>query len=279
MQMSDSNFRHLSDFIHAQFGIKMPDSKKVMLESRLRKRLRKLGMNSFKQYCEYLFSAEGLKNEKKELINVVSTNKTDFFRESIHFDYLVKTALPALINSRGAGVNKTLKVWSAGCSTGEEPYTIAMVLNDFSEQDPRFHFQIQATDISLKVLEQAALGIYEQEKIQTIPLSMKQKYFLKSKNKAKNLVRVIPELRKTIKFKKLNFMDENFGTNNLMDIIFCRNVIIYFDKPTQEKVLKNLCRHLAHDGYIFMGHSETLHWLELPLTQVSQTIYRKKLMI
>ena len=141
-------FRRLSEFIHASCGIKLPPAKKTMLEGRLRKRLRALGMTSFDRYCEYLFSSQGLRSEYIHMIDAVTTNKTDFFREPDHFDYLSQSVLPELVGLHGLGVRKTLNVWSAGCSTGEEPYTLAMVLSEFAEECPGFHFSILATDIS-----------------------------------------------------------------------------------------------------------------------------------
>jgi chemotaxis receptor (MCP) glutamine deamidase CheD len=166
-------------------------------------------------------------------------------------------------------------IWCAGCSTGEEPYSLAMVLNEFAEQNREFRFLVLATDISSKVLEQARLGIYEEEHIESIPLSLRKKYLLRSKEKDKNLVRIIPELRAFIRFRRLNFMDTSFGLRELMDIVFCRNVIIYFDRPTQEAVLNRICSYLQPGGYLFTGHSETLNGMNLPLNPVSHTVYKQ----
>jgi chemotaxis protein methyltransferase CheR len=248
-----------------------------MLEARIRKRLNVLKMKSFREYCDYVFSPEGMKNEIVHMIDVVTTNKTDFFRESKHFDYLVQTVLPELVGSLGAGISRRLMLWSAGCSTGEEPYTLAMVLSEFGENYRKFQYSILATDISTKALEEARLGIYSEDRVEPIPLALKRKYLLRSKDRSKGLVRVAPALRKRVEFKRLNFMDKNFGIREQMDIIFCRNVIIYFDRPTQEIILNRLCRHLRDGGYIFMGHSETLSGLNVPLVPVFTTVYRKSL--
>jgi len=275
--LSTKEFARLGEFIQTECGIKMSASKKTMLEARLRKRLRSLDMESFSEYCDYLFSPRGVKNELIHMIDVVTTNKTDFFREPAHFDYLFHTALPELIASRGSDIRKKLVLWSAGCSTGEEPYTLSMVLSEFAESHPgsAINYMILATDISTKVLEQAKLGIYEYDKIEPIPMEFRKKYLLRGKDREKKLIRIIPELRTVIKFRRLNFMEGDFGMREPMDIIFCRNVIIYFDRPTQEILLNRFCRHLRPGGYIFMGHSETLHGLNVPLVQAAPMVYRK----
>ena len=275
IRLSEKDFRRLGEFIHATYGIKMPPVKKTMLEARLQKRLRKLGMESFKEYIKFLFSPEGMKEELPEMVNEVTTNKTDFFREPAHFTYLVQTAIPELINSTGAGVRRPLGVWSAGCSTGEEPYTLAMVLDNYAEKMESFRYNILATDISMQVLEKAALGIYEEDKVLPVPLEMKKKHLLRSKDRKKKHVRIVPELRSKVHFRPLNFMDGDFGMREKMDIIFCRNVIIYFDRPTQEGLLNRLVSHLVPNGYVFMGHSETLSGLNVPLKLVASTVYRK----
>jgi chemotaxis protein methyltransferase CheR len=211
------------------------------------------------------------------MIDVVTTNKTDFFREPRHFDYLLGSAIPDLIGLCGAGLRRKLRVWSAGCSTGEEPYTIAMVLSEFREQCPPFDFSVEATDISTRVLETARRGVYKEEKAATVPSVLKKKYFMVSKDKDRRLVRMVPELRTSVRFRRLNFMEDNFDIGGPVDILFCRNVIIYFDKPTQERLLNRLCGHLIPGGYMFMGHSETLSGLKTPLVSAGPMVYKKPL--
>ena len=271
-KLSEKDFFRLSQFIHSECGIKMPVPKKVMLEARLKKRLRALGLESYEEYCDFLFSPAGMDQERISMINVVTTNKTDFFREPRHFEYLLQNALPELMRLCGNG---TRSIWSAGCSTGEEPYTLAMVLSEFAARTHGFNFSLLATDISTTVLERAVRGIYKEERLETVPLEFKRKYFMRSKDRGKGLVRVLPAVRSLIKFRRLNFLDHDFGMRELQDIIFCRNVIIYFDRPTQEKVLGRLCHHLVPGGYLFMGHSETLSSLDLPLVSVGPMVYRK----
>ncbi len=275
--LTEKDFQRLSEFIYTECGIKMPLAKKTMLESRLQKRLRALGIVSFKEYCDYIFSPAGLKKELIHMINVVTTNKTDFFREPNHFSYLTSRVLPEYISKQRTEPTRKLKVWSAGCSTGEEPYTLAMVLSEFALkcQDIPFDFLILATDISTKVLDKAMRAIYDQTSIAPVPQKLKKKYLLRSKDRISNLARIVPELREKVKFRRLNFLESDFGMREPMDIIFCRNVIIYFDRPTQEKLLGRFCRHLSPGGHILLGHSEALHGMELPLVQVAPTIYRK----
>jgi len=272
--LPDKLFQKLSELIYCQCGIKMPMSKKTMLQARLQKRMRKLGIRTFSKYCDYLFSSRGMEKELIHMIDVVTTNKTDFFREPKHFEFLACRVLPELIQAQTT-VRKRVKVWSAGCSTGEEPYTLAMVLEDFAEQVEGFSYSILATDISTKVLEIAKTGIYESEKIEPVPPHFKKKYLLRSKDRKKDLVRIVPELRSRVLFQRLNFMYKDFGLSEPLDVIFCRNVMIYFDRETQEKLLKRFCKNLSNSGYVFIGHSETLHGLDVPLAMVSPTVYRK----
>lgn len=274
-EMGDKDFKVISEFIHATFGIKLPPIKKTMLEGRLRKRLRSLDMRSFRDYSEYLFSPEGMKTECPLMIDVVTTNKTDFFREGGHFDYLIQNVLPDLVDRHGLGVQGPLHVWSAASSTGEEPYTLAMVLSEFAANCPGFNYSILATDISSRVLEKAVRAVYDHDRVLTVPLSLRKKYLLKGKKDKARLVRIVPELRSRVRFRRLNLMDEDYGIREEMGVVFCRNVLIYFDRPTQEKLLGRICSHLLPGGYLFTGHSETLHRMDLPLAPVATTVYRR----
>ena len=272
--LSPKDFQRLSAFIHSECGIKMPDVKKIMLESRLNKRLRSLGKKNFSEYCDYVFGPEGAENERGHLIDAVTTNKTEFFRESAHFERLVDFVLPDLITNRSEPGD--MMVWSAGCSSGEEPYTLAMVLSEFAAGTPGFRFRIIATDICNSVLETAANAVYSEEKITPVPEHYRTKYIMWSKNRARRMVRIVPEIRSAVKFRRLNFMEADFGFRERMDIIFCRNVIIYFDRQTQERLINRFCGHLRPGGYLFLGHSETLNGLNVLLRQAAPTIYRKE---
>ena len=271
--LSGKDFLRLKDFIYGECGIKITEAKKPMLEARLQKRLRLLRLTSFSHYCDYLFSPRGQADEVTSMIDAVTTNKTDFFREPTHFEYLVRSVLPGLLKLDRE--KRTLFLWSAGCSSGEEPYTLAMVMEEFAKDHHEMDFVILATDISTKVLEKAKVAVYDEERIDPIPVDLRKRYLLRSKESRNRIYRIAPGLRQRVRFKRLNFMDSDFGFKEQMDIIFCRNVIIYFDRPTQERLLKKFCRFLSPYGYLFLGHSETLLGIEVPLAQVAPTVYRK----
>ncbi len=276
VSLNSREFAKLSSYIHTEFGIKMPQAKKTLLESRLQKRLRKLEFGSFKDYCEYLFSSDGRAYELPHFISQITTNKTDFFREPDHFEYMSRTALPTLLRDAGSQ-QRHLNIWSAGCSTGEEPYTLAIVLSEFKERNPDilFTYKIIATDISPEVIKTAQNAVYHHDTTIPIPIQVKRKYFMKSKDKSKPIVKVVPELRQQIQYKQLNFMDKDYNMKNPIDMIFCRNVLIYFDRPTQEKVLMKLCRCLRVGGYFYQGHSESTQGMNLPLKSMAPTIYKR----
>ena len=273
--MSDRDFSLFSELIQNVCGIKMPLAKKTMLEARLRKRMRVLGLGSFREYWNYVDSPQGKMSELVNMIDVVTTNKTDFFREPAHVEYLYNEALPELLARAGTGKYPGLRIWSAGCSTGKEAYTLAMILKEYSRNEGGLDFSIHGTDISTKALESAARGIYNQEKAETIPVAYRQKYLLRSRDPEKQLIRVAPEIRSHVTFSRLNFLDENYGFDLPFDVIFCRNVIIYFDRENQQRILSRVCRNLVPGGYLFTGHSETLHGMTLPIRPMAPSVYRK----
>ena len=273
--MTGRTFTRFSDFIKTELGINITDAKRTMLQARLQKRMRTLGLTSFDDYYDYVFSEKGRDSELLHMIDVITTNKTDFFREPKHFEYLAQTLLPEMIRVHGTGVRRRAAFWSAGCSTGEEPYTLAMVLSDFAGRWPGFGFSILGTDISGDVLKKAVVGIYDHEKIAPVPMPMRKKYLLRSKNRTRDRIRIAPEIRARVTFQRLNLMAADFRLRESFDVIFFRNVIIYFDRPTQERALNSICRHLKPEGALFLGHSETLNGLSVPLKPVVSTIYRK----
>jgi chemotaxis protein methyltransferase CheR len=271
-QLGDSDFKRLAAFITSELGIKMPEIKKTMLQSRLQKRLHEIQMYSFKEYLDFVFSNEGL-SERVVMMDIVTTNKTDFFRESAHFDFLAEKYLPEYMADLKRPV---LKVWSAGCSSGEEPYTLAIVLSEFREKNKDFDFQITATDISTRVLHKAATAIYAEERVAPVSDHLKRKYLLRNKNGQTRTVRIVPELRSKVSFDQVNFMDDEYPVNGLFDVIFCRNVLIYFDRKTQEDVINKLCTKLKPGGHFFLGHSESITNFRVPLKQVKSTVYIKQ---
>jgi len=270
-EMGEAEFKRFSELIHSEFGIKMPPTKKILLQSRFQKRLRALGMRSYKEYCDYVFSKDGREKERSHLIDVVTTNTTHFFREPKHWDIMDRIVMPDIFR-RGIGRSKPLKMWSAGCSSGEEPYTLAMLLAEYQAKQQGFDFTILATDISSEILAKAKRAVYTMDKVDDIPMEMRKKYLLKSKKNP--LFKIDAPLRNKIQFQRLNFMD-SFQLPEEQDIIFCRNVVIYFDRQTQVVLFNKFCNNLKQGGYLFIGHSESLSGMTLPLRQVAPTVFQK----
>ncbi len=272
--LSDKEFRKISEYIYNLCGIKLPAIKKTMLSARLHKRLRHLNCSSFSEYFEYVLSKEGQEEELVHMIDVVSTNKTEFFREAKHFDVLISLVLPEYLKKMRHRNNRKLKVWSAGCSSGEEPYTLAMVLEEFFCKYPGLDYEILATDISTRVLNIARDGIYQDEIVAPVPILMRHKYLMRGKGEQTGFHRVVPELRSKVKFQRLNFMDKQFDIRGPIDIIFCRNVIIYFDRKTQQELFRKFYRYLAPSGYLFTSHSESLEGIIDRMERVASAVYR-----
>ncbi len=273
--LSARDFQRLAAFIHDYSGIKMPPTKKSMVEGRLRRRVRAVGLGSLADYCRYLFDQDGLDREAVSLIDAVSTNKTDFFREPEHFRFLTEQAVPQLLEQREISAQVPLKIWSAACSIGAEPYTLAMVVSEIARTQPTLRSAILATDISTEVIETARLGIYPEAMITPVPMELRRRYVMRAKAGARDRVRMVPELRGMVAFGRLNLMEAAYPLDTDMHAIFCRNILIYFDKDTQKKVLTRLCQHLRPGGFLFMGHSETLNGFGLPLRPVSTTVFQR----
>ncbi len=273
-ELSDHDFLRLAGAIETACGIKMPLSKKLLLEGRLRSRLRQLELKSFQDYCDMLFRQDPEGEEFGLVLDLVTTNKTEFFRESRHFEYLERTVLPYWLQTLSRA-GETYLVWSAGCSSGEEPYTLAMVLSEFAGNNPGFRFAVKATDICSSVLEKGRLGVYGSELAESIPLPLRKKYLLKHRDGKNRVVRIAPEIRQLVQFHRRNLLGEFSNFPQRFHLVFCRNVLIYFDRATQQSVLERLCSRLISGGYLFLGHSETVNGLRLPLANVATTIYRK----
>lgn len=270
--LGNRDFARLAALVYSEAGIRLGPEKRTMLEARLKRRLRALALDSYARYCDLLFSEEGRGDERIRFIDVVTTNKTDFFREAGHFDFLAQRALPEWT---ARGMDRPMLLWSAGCSTGEEPYTLAMVLSEYAEAHPGFRFRILATDISTAVLEKAEMSVYTIDSVGPVAPELRRKYLLRSRDRSSNHVRIAPELRRLVDFRRLNFMDADYGLEQKADAIFCRNVLIYFDRPTQERILRRLTDCLMPGGFLFVGHAETLHDMRLPLTPAGTALYRR----
>jgi chemotaxis protein methyltransferase CheR len=270
-RLSPRNFARLAKLIQDYCGIKIPDGKRTMIAVRLRRRLTALKLVDLDAYCERLFEGGGLDNELVHLINAVSTNKTDFFREPAHFEFIWNTALPGFVQ---AG-RRQVKVWSAAASIGAEAYTAAMVLQEFRRQMQGPDYSILATDISTDVLSVAVSGRFSQAMMDPVPADLYARYVLEARDPALGEVRIVPQLRSKIGWARLNLMDQHYPVDRDMDIIFCRNILIYFDKATQDAVLGRLLSHLAPDGYLILGHAEASAAAPSQLTQIVNTIYQK----
>ncbi len=274
--LSPKEFLKVAKFIQEDYGIKMPPSKKIMVESRLQKRMKQAGFASLKEYVDYVFSPEGRHLELIHLVDAITTNKTDFFRESNHFKILCDKILPLLLAHKKHNPNQVTKIWSSACSSGEEPYTLAMTMHEFVNSGSKLNFSILASDISTKVLKKAIRGTYTEERIADIPMLMRKKYLLKSADRSLGLVQLKPQIRDSVSFRRINLMHDDFGIKEKMHIIFCRNVLIYFDKKTQQALIRRFARQLVSGGFLFIGHSESLSGMDVPFKQFSATIYQKK---
>ena len=273
INMTDLEFRKLSRFINTGYGIKLPDNKKIMVQARLQKRLRELNLNSYSAYFDLVFSDKAKFGEMINMIDIITTNKTDFFRESAHFDYLKRVVLPEFVKNHRSG--NSMRIWSAGCSSGEEPYTIAMCLSEFSKIITELDFRILGTDLSTRILRAAENAVYTNQQIADIPAQLKNKYLLKSKGPKEGRVKIVPEIKSKVYFKRLNFMDNYYPVQGMFDVVFCRNVLIYFERNVQEQVINKICNFIPAGGFLFLGHSESILGMKVPLAQIRPTIYRK----
>lgn len=272
--ISPQSFHSFAELILRETGIKMPSSKLTMLQSRLQHRMRHHGLSSLEQYRSFLFGPPVRAEELTDFIDAITTNKTDFFREPDHFDFLARSVRET--DTGGQARARKFKAWCAGCSSGEEAYTLAMVLAEFANERGDFHFDVFATDISTRVLRKARKAVYEEPRVEPVPQALRKRWLLRSKDRSRGLVRISPALRGQVRFARLNFMQTNYHLREVFDVIFFRNVMIYFDKETQAQVVERLCRHLRPGGYLFIGHSESLVGFDqLPLRMVGPAIYRK----
>jgi chemotaxis protein methyltransferase CheR len=272
--LSRRSFARLSAHIREELGINLKPQKITMLQCRLQKRVRALGLPSLDHYCDLLLSAAPGDPERIAFVDAVTTNKTDFFREPSHFQYLMNTALPALVPAGGSPSHWRLRVWCAGCSTGEEPYTLAMVLSAFGDRHPNFDFSILATDISTRVLEAARLGIFDHARVEPVPAQMRPRFLLRGRGPREGTVRIVPALRSKVSFRRLNLMEADYGLQETFDVVFFRNVMIYFDRATQETIVKRMVKRIRRGGFLFIGHSESVTGLQLGLRPVSTSVFR-----
>lgn len=262
-------YDQIRTLLYEESGISLGENKQSLVVSRLSKRLRELKLDTFGAYYEFV-TQDGSGEEFIRMLDLLSTNKTDFFREPKHFDYLREQILPSLERE------KRIRIWSSACSTGEEPYTIAITLHESVKNPALWDFSILASDISTRVLAHAAQGLYGEDRVQTVPPDVARRHFLKGRGQSAGLVKVKPHLSRAIKFRRLNLMSDHFPIKQPLDLIFCRNVMIYFDRPTQERLVAKFFRYLKPGGHLFIGHSESLQWLKHDFITIAPTIYRKE---
>jgi chemotaxis protein methyltransferase CheR len=273
--MDDADFGRFRTLIQQQTGICLRDGKQVMLASRLGRRLRHHGLTSFSEYLALVERRTDGDKEMGEFINCITTNKTSFFRESHHFDFLAETLVPAIKQSAARGAAKSMRIWCAASSTGEEPYSIVIsLLEAFGPIAAGWDIKVVASDIDTEVLRKAAAGIYSVESLDTMNESMKSRYFLRGKGDATGQVKVKAEVAAHIQFKRINLMEPVWPVEGLFDAIFFRNALIYFAPPTQSLFLRRMLRSLKPNGYLFLGHSEHVPWLHDAVKPLSKTIYQ-----
>ncbi len=267
------DFKFISQFVYERVGINLTEAKRDLVYSRLSRRLRKLGLKKFSQYCDLLNDPERSQEELSACINAITTNLTRFFREEHHFEQLREEVIPSLLQRKKE--QRRLRIWSAGCSTGEEPYSIAITLKECIPALPEWDVRILATDLDTNVLSTAQEGIYPEASISEVPLGVKKRWFFKDSTQGQNKVLVHPELKEMITFNQLNLMEE-WPMKGPFDIIFCRNVIIYFDADTKRTLLNRYSDYLStEEGYLFLGHSETAYKVTDRLELIGHTVYRK----
>ena len=271
------NIDRFAQIVDESLGIQLPESKRVMVVSRLAKRVRELGLHDVDEYFQRLGDEVFLRQEISVLPDLITTNKTDFFREPAHFDVLRSVVIPDFAKRKEAWSTDPLRVWSAGCSTGEEPYTLSMVLGELErhEMPQRNRFKIMATDVSADVLEEALRAVYSESRIAGIPNELRSKVLLRSKSKRAGTYRVSQEVRSRVTFGRLNFKNADFGLRQPMHVIFCRNVMIYFSRDFREQLIQRFCRALVPGGYLFIGHSETFHGVKAPLKQIAPAVAKR----
>ena len=272
--LSMRDFERISQFVNEQVGIKLPPAKRMMIEGRLRKRMRAVGAASFQDYCDWLFNRGGMEDEACLLINTMTTNKTDFFREEEHYELLERVIIPELLARREA--NPLLKIWSAASSNGAEAYSTAMLLEDMVSDGSRFRYAILGTDVSTDMLAHGRRAVYSADWMEPVSARMQMRYVMQARRKtAPPEVRIVPELRRHVRFSYLNLMNEDYGVDTDIDVVFLRNVLIYFEKPVQEAVIRNVVGHLRPGGYLLLGHSESMISSSIPITQIASATFRK----
>ena len=267
--ISDQEFQAFKTLVYQKAGIALAPAKRTLLVSRLSKRMHTLGLDTFQAYYDCVTGESGAE-ELTHCLDLISTNVTHFFREPVHFEFLRQRVLPALADQQ------RIRVWSSACSSGEEPYSIAMTLVDAVETTPHWDCKILASDLSTRILAKAANAVYNQEVISKVPDDLVRRHFFKGRGDQAETVKVKPNITRMVVLKQINLMDARYPIRTPLDVIFCRNVMIYFDRDTQEQLVAKFHQYLKPGGYLFTGHSESLQRLQHPFHYVAPTIYQKE---
>jgi chemotaxis protein methyltransferase CheR len=270
--LKEEDFFRISNFVYQHCGINLHDGKRELVHARLSKRLRNSDFDNFSDYIDYVFNNPD-EREFSLFIDSLSTNLTSFFREEQHFDLMSDKFLPDILKTKEKNNNLRLRIWSAGCSSGQEPYSVAITLSE-AVKNNKWDIKILATDISKTMLETAENGLYEEAKISGISAELRNKYFSRQTIKGQKYFQAMGELKDMIIFKHLNLM-EDWPVKGPIDFIFCRNVMIYFDKPTQQKLVERFWNLLSPGGILFTGHSESLTGIKHSFKYISPTVYMK----
>jgi chemotaxis protein methyltransferase CheR len=268
-EFTDAEFKRLREIVHARTGIALSEAKRELVYGRLARRLRKLKLQSFAEYCQLVEAGEPA--ELEEMTNAITTNLTSFFREGYHFEQLAAEALPQIESKRAA--TRRLRLWSAGCSTGEEPYSLAVVLSEAMARLGNWDVKLLATDIDSKVVATAAEGVYAAERFKGVSAERIKKWFPPAAGRP-GFSAASPELKSLITFKQLNLLDP-WPMKGPFDVIFCRNVVIYFDKATQRRLFDRMAELQEPGGWLFVGHSENLLNVTRRYKLVGRTVYRR----
>ena len=271
-RLSVRDFQRIATVVTEFAGIKLPETKRSMIEGRVARRARETGFESIGAYCDFLSSPANLAAESRHLIDISTTNKTDFFREPRHFEFVTQVALPQFL--RGRSSSAPLKFWSAASSNGAEAYTLAIALAEAARAGSAFDFRIFGTDICRTMIAAARQAVYPAAMLAPVAPALRRRYTMESRNSADARVRIVPELRARTKFVEMNLMDVHYPFDRDFDVILLRNVLIYFEQEVQHAVIRRLCKHLRPGGYLLLGHSESMIGVEVGLEQVEPATFQ-----
>ncbi len=274
--MRDSDYDFIRELVYSHSRINLGPDKRELVSARLGKRLRATNITSISDYCRFLQQKES-GDELAHLIDAISTNHTFFFREPQHFEFLTKTLIPEMEARRATAKWPSFNVWSAASSSGEEPYSIAIALLEHFGNRSTWPWRIEATDISHKILQKARVGVYREDTLSKTSPTLIRAHFQKGFGPQEGNYRVKPHVQECVTFRQLNLLEGAFPFTEPFQLIFCRNVMIYFDRPTQEELVARLTRQLVPGGYLFVGHSESLSGVKHTLETIKPAIYRRPL--